>query len=181
MRIITAPHGLGTDLSRYITVFLAGGITNCRDWQSEVIDILYEHKSELDKLAILNPRRPDFPMDDPKAGEKQIKWEFNMLNRCDIFSMYFCNTEKSDQPICFYELGRNLAITPEDQVVISTEAGFRRELDVLMQTGLVYRGDDFKINGSNMDIPVHKFATPKTHAENIIKVYKYLLGNSKFL
>lgn len=69
--------------------FLAGGITNCPDWQSEVIENLqkYDQKyqNELDSLVIFNPRRPNFPIDDPNASLQQITWEFQELQRVDIF------------------------------------------------------------------------------------------------
>jgi hypothetical protein len=85
--------------------FLAGGITNCAEWQDAVLDLL---KDEDDHLIIFNPRRKKFPINDPTASFEQIKWEFDHLMNCDIFSMYFDGTEQSDQPICFYELGKYL-------------------------------------------------------------------------
>ena len=69
-----------------IFVFLAGGITNCQEWQNKIINIL---KNEDDNLIIFNPRRKNFPINDPTASFEQIKWEFNYLEQCDIFSMYF--------------------------------------------------------------------------------------------
>ena len=86
-------------------VFLAGGITNCPEWQVEVIDKL----KDFSKGTLLNPRRKNFPINDPNASREQIEWEFNAISNCDIFSMWFCKGE-SDQPICMYELGRNLTL-----------------------------------------------------------------------
>ena len=138
-----------------VKVFLAGGITNCPDWQKDVIEYI---KKEFEKyccddlyvnekygnhsdLIIFNPRRDNFPIDDPSASRNQILWEFNALEKCDIFSMYFSSGE-SDQPICMYELGRNLCRMQDkspywqDRIVITAENGYRRKSDVILQTRL---------------------------------------------
>lgn len=81
MRYIEAPtiyRGNGRSL------FLAGGITGCPDWQSKLIDLL---KNE--DVVILNPRRKDFPINDPKAIEKQIVWEYNHLKKANAISFWF--------------------------------------------------------------------------------------------
>jgi hypothetical protein len=115
--------------------FLAGGITGCPEWQTSIIEML----SEKDGI-LFNPRRPNFPIHDPNAAREQITWEFNALERADVFSMWFSNCA-SDQPICFYELGRHLALRKMygdlDNVVIGVEKGFKRSQDVYIQTELV--------------------------------------------
>lgn len=63
----------GTDWDR-VDLFLAGGISNCPDWQSEVIKML----SETD-LSIANPRRPYGLEKTGDAAAKQIAWEHEML------------------------------------------------------------------------------------------------------
>ena len=147
MRVITAPE-------KYIrkpddvTVFLAGGITNCWEWQDKVIELLSETKYiNFNNLVIFNPRRKDFPIDDPNAAEEQIAWEFEMLEQCDIFSMYFCAGE-SDQPICMYELGRNICrmqtrfpINWDMRIIVTVEKGYKRKKDVYVQTSLATIGN----------------------------------------
>jgi len=130
-----------------IFVFLAGGITNCQEWQNKIINIL---KNEDDNLIIFNPRRKNFPINDPTASFEQIKWEFNYLEQCDIFSMYFDGTKQSDQPICFYELGRNIERMKQkfykdwfNRITISVDTNFKRYKDVIIQTMLA---TDSKIN-----------------------------------
>ena len=95
---------------------------------------------------VFNPRRKDFPINDPNAAEEQIKWEFNMLEQCDIFSIYFCAGE-SDQPICMYELGRNICRMQmrfptnwEMHLAVTVEKGYKREKDVNIQTSLAAIG-----------------------------------------
>ncbi|MBQ2856480.1 MAG: nucleoside 2-deoxyribosyltransferase domain-containing protein [Bacteroidaceae bacterium] len=146
MKVITAPEKY-TVKDTDILVFLAGGITGCPDWQQEVIKYLQEfdaspEECSLDDLVIFNPRREDFPINDPSAASTQISWEFQWLERADIFSMYFANST-SDQPICMYELGRNIARMQmrfptewSHRIVISLEKGYKRENDVMIQTRL---------------------------------------------
>lgn len=133
-QIITAPS---TEKLLYPSVFLAGGITNCKNWQKEVIKEL-----EFENISIFNPRQENFDITDKNASFKQISWEFERLEQMDIFSMYFCNSE-SDQPICMYELGRNILKMQnrfpndwEKRIIISVEDGYKRKQDVIIQTQL---------------------------------------------
>ena len=50
------------------TVFLAGGITGCVDWQKEIASRLRDLP-----LVLLNPRRANFPINDPSAASQQIE------------------------------------------------------------------------------------------------------------
>jgi hypothetical protein len=133
MQVITAPESIDGIIGP--CCFLAGGIQQTREWQQELIEILKPYDG-----VLINPRRPNFPIHDPNAAREQITWEFNAIDRSDVFSMFFCNCE-SLQPICLYELGRNLAIRKLfgtlDGAVICVEPGYKREQDVLIQTELV--------------------------------------------
>ena len=148
MKVITAPEEYDCK-DKDVICFLAGGITNCSDWQQEVIKELKNMENGgayMDNLVIINPRRESFPIDDPNAAEEQIEWEFKWLQRANIFSMYFC-TGESDQPICMYELGRNIVMmqwkfdaTWKNRIVISIEDGYKRQQDVNIQTKLAIPG-----------------------------------------
>jgi len=144
-----------------VCVFLAGGITKCPEWQKAVIAEL--EKYELPNLVVFNPRRENFPIGNPNASQEQIEWEFFWLERMDIFSMYFSAGE-SDQPICMYELGRNLLRMTlagrKDRCVISVEKGYKREQDVLIQSKLA----------ASLDL-VNTDANPAIHANKIAEVY----------
>lgn len=167
MRVITAPEELNLKENE-ILCFLAGGISGCENWQDKVISILNSY-TDTDNLVLANPRRKEFDITDPTASEKQIQWEFYMLEKADIFSMYFDNSN-SVQPICFYELGRNLckiknnAIFPsyENRIVVSVREGFSRTNDVVIQTKLALSDDSI----------VNIVQDIKTHADNIYKTYK---------
>lgn len=147
MRVITAPNYYEKSPND-ICVFLAGGITKCENWQNAVIKILYKFEAEgekLDNLVIFNPRRSNFNIKDSSETIRQIEWEYRYLTDCDIFSIYFCDSE-SDQPICMYELGsysrmmfdkykRNV----KNHLIINCEDGYRRTFDVHYQTQLLLK------------------------------------------
>ena len=154
-QIITAPS---IELPKFKSVFLAGGITNCKEWQKEVIENL-----EYEDVSLFNPRQEHFDVSDKNASYKQILWEFERLEKIDIFSMYYCN-DNSDQPICMYELGRNIVRMQnrfpsdwEKRIVISVEDGYRRKGDVLIQTELATQNKIF----------VETNGTPELHSQYI--------------
>jgi len=123
-------------------VFLAGGITNCPEWQDELIaQLTAKIKDPSNTIVLYNPRRKDFDVKDPNASREQITWEFYALNQADIFTMWFAATEKSDQPICFYELGRHvtrlLAQQRSGDIIVGYDPLFRRKQDVDIQLELL--------------------------------------------
>ncbi|KAJ7100269.1 hypothetical protein B0H15DRAFT_819537 [Mycena belliarum] len=87
------------------SVFLAGSIEMgaAEDWQTVITNRL----SHL-PITILNPRRNDWDSSwkqsasDPQFRE-QVKWELDMLDRCDVIAMYFDPNTKA--PISLLELG----------------------------------------------------------------------------
>lgn len=157
MEILTAPSKI-----RYHkqSVFLAGGIMQCPDWQQTVCDELVERDNSIQ--IVFNPRRENFPMDDPDEGVKQIQWEHKAIKVASIFSMWFCAGE-SDQPICMYELGsvtaRNKMVDCiADIIVVGIEPGYKREFDVKQQLSLVDSSYDDSITNNLYD-----------HINNIIR------------
>lgn len=179
MKIITAPENYCSK-EHDICVFLAGGITNCHNWQDKLINKLNTLVSEEDQLVVFNPRRENFPVGDPKAGHLQIAWEYKMLEKADIFSMYFCGGE-SDQPICMYELGRNILrmqmrfpSTWDDRIIISVENDYKRKADVTIQTKLATH-NGFPVNiDNNIDRLID------VHAHVIYNEARYLSLSNNF-
>lgn len=162
MIVVTAPH---LYIPKYddITVFLAGGISGCRDWQQEVINNLFQMIGKDDsQVVVYNPRQKDFNINDLDATEDQITWEFQYLNKVDIFSMYFVGGDQI-QPICLYELGRYTA-RPLYERVISVEKDYIRERDVAVQVSLATKGM----------AQVNLNATPYEHASNILRCIKQI-------
>ena len=170
MKVITAPEYPTLDYMD-VTCFLAGGITNCIDWQNEVINQLKDFNEH---LVLCNPRRANFPINDPNASLEQITWEYKFLEKCEIFSMYFDGTDKSDQPICFYELGRNIermkqkfSMNWDKHIIISVDMNFKRASDVIIQTKLA-TNDQVKVN-----INYNSEELIKQHVELIKQSYQF--------
>lgn len=106
MEIIKAPCLATWNLKEDTTVFLAGSIEmgKAEDWQA-VIPELFKDR---DKLTFLNPRRDDWDSsweqkESNPQFSKQVNWEMDMLDVCDIIFMYFSPETKS--PISLLELG----------------------------------------------------------------------------
>lgn len=110
-------------------IFLAGGITNCPDWQQELVKLL----GDVDNLVILNPRRKNFPIHDPNASVKQITWEFNKFQLADMISFWF--SRGSLNPIVLFELGKWL-VQKEKIIFIGIDPEYQRKQDVEIQTFL---------------------------------------------
>src|SRR5688572_19037925 len=109
------------------SVFLAGGISDCDDWQSRMVQLL----SPLD-VVVLNPRRREFPMNDPTAAGEQIRWEHRHLRRADARLFWFPSATLC--PITLYELGAwSMAHGP---LFVGVDPGYARRLDVETQTKL---------------------------------------------
>lgn len=110
------------------SVFLAGGITQCPDWQTELTNQLKDQD-----VVVFNPRRANFPIDDPNAAFDQIKWEHEMLRQADIIIFWFC--KETMCPIVLYELGAH-SMTNKP-IIIGVDPDYSRKQDVEVQTQLV--------------------------------------------
>jgi len=109
------------------SVFLAGGITGCPDWQFELSHLLV-----MTNYAVLNPRRKVFK-NTPEFAELQIRWEFEHLQKADVIAFWF--PKESIQPIALFELGAwSKSFKP---IVIGVESGYPRELDIHIQMKLL--------------------------------------------
>jgi hypothetical protein len=126
MKYIEAPEVYSGDKQN--TLFLAGGITGCPNWQYSLTFSL-----ETTNLSILNPRRKHFPIDDPTAASEQIKWEFDHLRKAEFISFWF--PKESICPIALYELG---AWSMTDKILfVGCHPEYQRRLDIEEQTSLV--------------------------------------------
>lgn len=109
-------------------LFLGGGISGCPNWQKD----LYMRLVDLN-ITVLNPRRENFPIDDPNSVYEQIKWEHNMLRRSDMIVFWFC--KETMCPIVLYELG--VWSNTDIPIVIGMHPEYVRKQDVDIQTKLV--------------------------------------------
>lgn len=126
MRYIEAPENAGFRVDEQ-RLFLAGGISGCPDWQQDIAALLADTP-----LALINPRRKDFPMHDPTAAQAQIEWEFKYLRLATMILFWFpCETLN---PIVLYELGAwSMSRVP---IFVGVHPDYQRRQDVEIQTKL---------------------------------------------
>ena len=109
------------------SLFLAGGITGCANWQDKVVSGLSDQV-----VTLLNPRRADFPSGDPTAARAQIAWEHRALRQASAILLWF--PSESLCPIALYELGAwSMTSKP---LFVGTHRGNARRTDVIIQTSL---------------------------------------------
>jgi hypothetical protein len=134
MKYLEAPNYKEITTSQ--SIFLCGGITNCEEWQSQVVEEL----SDFDDLTICNPRRKDFQIFMAEAGweesKKQIEWEYNYLRNCNQILVWF--SEKTVQPIVLFELGSILERikTNKQELFIGAHPNYPRLFDLQCQCRL---------------------------------------------
>ena len=80
------------------SIFLAGGITDCPDWQRIMADLMCNTQ-----YILLNPRRKSFSLSNMEASREQILWEFEHLRKASTILFWF--PRESNCPIALYELG----------------------------------------------------------------------------
>ena len=110
------------------SIFLAGGITNCPDWQQEMRELLADTD-----LVLLNPRRKDFPIGNPDAAHQQIMWEHHALRFANRILFWF--PKETLCPIVLYELGA-WSMMPKP-IFVGVHPEYQRRQDVEIQTELV--------------------------------------------
>ena len=127
------------------SIFLAGGITGCGNWQAQTTDELMS----IENLTILNPRRKNWDMNaGPEVSVLQIKWEYDFLRKATEVLFWF--TPDTLQPIALYELGatlqRNAKVwNTKDKVIptygqtifIGCDPNYQRKFDVQVQAKLI--------------------------------------------
>ena len=122
MQLIEAPntHPIRADL------FLGGGITNCPDWQADVVKML-----EGTDLVVLNPRRSaEFTGD---IADEQIHWEYKALRSVDTVLFWF--PKETLCPITLFELGV-FSQRPDTRLIVGTHLEYARRFDVQVQMEL---------------------------------------------
>jgi len=129
MKIIKCPETYTKASSQEIPVFMAGGISNCPDWQAWFPMLV----GELDDVILINPRRDDFDTSDPEMTKKQITWEHSHLTRS--YAILFWFPEETLCPITLYELGRYASIVKP--VFVGCHPGYQRKADVDIQLSLI--------------------------------------------
>jgi hypothetical protein len=133
MRLITAPDKTIILKRRFEAkeyVFVAGGISNCHDWQAEFIK---HFENEGDYLTLINPRRYDFDITNPSMSEEQIEWEYKRIQESEIMVFWF--PHETLCPITLYELGA--AVHSNKVLFVGCHPEYKRKFDVVKQLSLV--------------------------------------------
>ena len=116
------------------SIFLAGGISGCNDWQKTATEAL----QDLD-ITIINPRRNDFNIENMLNSVDQIKWEHKYLSSCSHTMFWFPDATLC--PITLFELGkllmRNKLSGDTDRLYIGCESSYKRVFDVEIQSMLM--------------------------------------------
>lgn len=108
------------------SIFLAGGITGCPNWQQKAEQLLKN------KYEVHNPRQENFDVTNPHAAREQIEWESHYLNRADVIIFWFC--EETIQPIALFELGRWSYV--QKRIFVGADLNYPRRVDVVEQLRL---------------------------------------------
>ncbi len=109
------------------SIFLAGGISGCRNWQQRMANLLAGSR-----LAVLNPRRDEFPLNDPDAGRQQITWEFQHLRQATARLFWF--PPETLCPIALFELGGWMKT--REPLFVGMHPNYARRFDLEMQLHL---------------------------------------------
>jgi len=110
-------------------LFLAGGITECPNWQQVAVRLV--RQAGID-WVVLNPRRHHAVHDDEAVAE-QVAWESQHLRLARAVLFWF-PASRSVQPIALYELG--WCVASGKRLAVGAERGYPRRQDVVLQLSL---------------------------------------------
>jgi Nucleoside 2-deoxyribosyltransferase like len=129
---IQSPDNL--DLAKLNTqIFLAGGISNCPNWQDIVVTLV-----NTDRYDLINPRRKGHFETWGDIAAEQIAWEHDALNRCTAVLFWF--PKDTLCPITLFEIGKQLAYVGQEVVdrrlIIGWDPEYARAFDLEQQIKL---------------------------------------------
>ena len=127
MRYIECPSLESIDPNEK-SLFLAGGISNCPNWQLEVVNMLKDSD-----WTIINPRRANFDVGNNQLLEPQIEWEHQRLRQARAILFWF--PAQTLCPITLNELGAWSMMNKP--LFVGTHPEYQRKYDVEIQTRLV--------------------------------------------
>lgn len=122
-------HAATVDVTQHEkSLFVAGGISGCEQWQKQFISFL----KPVSNLVLLNPRRETYDLKNLEMSHEQIEWEHRHLEAADGISFWF--PYETLCPITLYELG--YWMNSNKQIFIGTHPLYARRFDVVKQTSL---------------------------------------------
>jgi len=116
------------------SIFLAGGITGCHNWQKTAVEFL----QDLD-ITIINPRRDGFDVENILNSVDQIKWEHKYISNASHIMFWFPDATLC--PITLFELGKCLTYNSleddTEKLYIGCAPSYKRVFDVEIQSMLM--------------------------------------------
>ncbi len=133
MKEIQCPEILEENELDSFSLFVAGGISNCPEWQKELSAML----EDVDNLTLINPRRSEYDTTNIDLEEEQIKWEYEHLAKADGFIFWF--PKETLCPITLFELGKVTGLHPVSTkpLFVGTHHDYERKRDIRWQMLLV--------------------------------------------
>ncbi len=146
-QIITSPDIWNIKETGGDGVFLAGGISNCPDWQAGV----QQKIADATDLAVINPRRTNWDMSaGDSASYEQITWEYVHLRASKYTFFWF--PKETDGPITLFELGS--ALERDTKVFVGCHPEYNRKLDIHAQV-MLRQPDTLVLE--DLDVLTHMF------------------------
>lgn len=124
-------EAINSEPAKYKSIFLAGGISNCPDWQKDVANALKDYE-----ITVFNPRRTNFPISIAEESQQQIKWEYQRLRQADFIVFWFSHATLN--PITLFEYGS--ALERNQKLIVGVHPKYKRKQDVEIQTNLKNKG-----------------------------------------
>lgn len=173
MNVIECPQQLREFKLSTTNIFLAGGITNCPDWQKEMI----ERFKDVDDITLVNPRRSTFDINNPAESDYQIEWEFSHLHLCDAILFWF--PYQTLCPITLYELGVHADAGKE--IFVGCHPAYQRKFDVEKQISLINPSIKVHDNFADLvdEIKVWLPHTDNDHIDSFASIMKHKMLKSR--
>lgn len=128
-KIIKSPAPL--EPSAKNAIFLAGGISNCEDWQAGVAERLAANTG----AVVYNPRRDDFDMNAyEEVSRQQINWEYYALRMAQVNLFWF--PPETLCPITLMEYGSAMERLRPGALMCGAHPDYARRFDLVEQTEL---------------------------------------------
>lgn len=110
------------------SLFLGGGISDCPNWQAEIIP-----RFANTNVILMNPRRDNFDITNQYMSVEQIHWEHEHLNTASAILFWF--PAETLCPITLFELGKYATLGK--RIFVGCHPDYARALDVRVQLKLI--------------------------------------------
>ena len=140
--LYTSPEPIPAAFARP-SVFIAGGISNCPNWQAETVSL-----TNRDLYDVINPRREGGFDRTGDTAEEQITWEHRALGLVDSCIFWF--PKETLCPITLFELGVMLqrAARGNVRLAIGWHPEYQRAFDLRVQISLETAAKDCIIHAA---------------------------------